>query len=110
MSTIRIGDIVPFGEYRWRVLSVQEDAALLLAEDIVTLRAYHDRPGDVTWAECELRQYLNGAFLDGFTPEERAAILPTPLDNPDNPWFGTPGGEPTVDHVFLPSIHEAVCL
>lgn len=106
---MQIGDKVTFGKYEWRVLDIQEGATLLITEDMVELRAFHNKPGDVTWAECELRKYLNGEFYDGFTDEEKLKIMPTTLKNSDNPWFDTIGGEDTVDKVFLLSIEEAVC-
>lgn len=104
------GDIIRFGKYRWRVLDVGEKSALIMTEEMTELRAYHDKPGDVTWAECELRKYLNGDFFNSFTEEEKSRIIPTAVKNGDNPWFGTVGGEDTVDNIFLPSIEEAVCM
>jgi hypothetical protein len=31
---MKIGDIIPFGEYNWRVLDVQGDRALIITEDV----------------------------------------------------------------------------
>lgn len=107
---MKTGDKITFGPYVWRVLDRKDGAVLLLTEEMVALRAYHDRPGDVTWADCALRRDLNGAFLDTFTQEEKARILPTAVTTCDNPWFGTSGGGETTDRVFLLSIEEAVCL
>lgn len=106
---MQTGDIVSFGQYDWQVLAVKESCALLITRDIVELRAFHNQPGDITWAESELRNYLNHDFYNRFSQEEKARIVPFPLQNNDNPWFDTNGGEDTVDHVFLLSIEEAVC-
>ena len=104
------GDLIKFGKYVWRAAAVENDRALIITNDIVELRAYHDRPGEVTWAESEIRSYLNGDFYNSFAPRERASVIPADLVTGDNPWFGTPGGEPTIDKVFLLSISEAVSL
>ncbi len=109
MQEWNIGAIVPFGGYRWRVLVIENDAALLLTEDIVELRAYHDAYQDATWADCALRNYLNGSFYDAFQEADRARILQVTNKNPDNPWYGATGGADTQDRIFLLSLEEAVC-
>ncbi len=106
---MQIGDKIEFSKYEWRVLDVQNNAALIITEDIVELRAYHNKLGDITWADCELRKYLNGEFYDSFINADKSKIIPTTIVNPDNPWFGTIGGEDTRDNVFLLSIEEVVC-
>ena len=106
---MRIGDKISFGDYDWRVLDIQNNTALIITEDIVELRAYHNKLGDITWADCELRKYLNGEFLNNFTEEDNSKIIPTTVANLDNPWFGTIGGDDTFDKIFLLSIEEVVC-
>ncbi|MDR0219987.1 MAG: tetratricopeptide repeat protein [Lachnospiraceae bacterium] len=111
------GSIVTFGGYEWRVLEVSGGKALLLAEYVVEHRAYHDEFADTTWAECALRGYLNGEFLERFDEGERARVAETRVVNDNNPWkktmaagivvYGdTPGGEDTTDRVFLLSLAE----
>ena len=97
-----------FGPYTWLVLEERDGKALLLCEDIIERRAYHDEFTSVTWETCTLRGYLNGEFLEKFSPEERSRIALTHNENPDNTWgrtqgkpFNTPGGNPTDDDVFL---------
>lgn len=104
---MQTGDKIKFGNYEWRVLNIECGAALIITQDIIALRAYNDNVGDVTWKDCELRKYLNGEFLAGFSAEERAKVMPTELINTGNPWFDTSGGGNTVDKVFLLSIEEA---
>lgn len=106
---MQIGDKIKFSKYEWRVLDIKNSAALIITEDIVELRAYHNKPGDITWADCELRKYLNGEFLNNFTEEDKSKIIPTTVVNLDNQWFDTIGGDDTVDKIFLLSIEEAVC-
>lgn len=106
---MQAGDTIAFDQYEWRVLAVQDNAALIITEGIAELRAYHNRPGNVTWADCELRVYLNSAFYDAFCPENRAKILAVSHKNADNPWYGSNGGHETRDFIFLLDIEEAVC-
>jgi len=66
------------------------------------------RCGTAIWSECSLRGWLNGEFYSGFSAEEKSRILSTNVVNNVNPWYGTDGGQDTVDHVFLLSIEEVV--
>jgi hypothetical protein len=96
-----------FGPYKWRVLEVKGDRALMITEDVVEERAYHGEKVPVTWAACDLRKYLNGEFLQKFADRERKQIVKTTISNPDRPTFMTPGGPDTKDKVFLLTIDEA---
>lgn len=109
MKDIKTGSLLSFGDYDWRVLDIQKDAALLITEEIIEQRPYHDGYQDITWADCALRAYLNGEFYDKFSAAEKARILQVTNKNPDNPWYGTNGGADTQDKLFLLSLHEAAC-
>ncbi len=106
---MQTGEKIKFGKYEWRVLDIKDHEILIITEDIAELRAYHNKPGDITWADCELRQYLNSEFYDGFSEEEKLKIIPTKVVNGDNQWFNTIGGGDTTDKIFLLSIEEVVC-
>ena len=99
---------VRFGKYNWRVLDVQNGKALLLTEDVIERCCYHSSGKKTTWEECELREYLNGAFLQTFSSLEQSQIASVTNANPDNPWYGIPGGKNTTDKIFLLSIDEVV--
>lgn len=109
MNEFSIGSIVPFGSYHFRVLDIQNGAALLLTEEIIEQRGYHDAYKHTTWAGCALRRYLNGAFYEAFNEADRSKIVLVTNKNSDNPWYGAAGGEDTQDHVFLLSVEEAAC-
>lgn len=109
MSEFHIGSVVTFGGYLWRILDLQRGAALMITEHIIEQHSYHNCAGDVTWADCSLRKYLNGEFYNKFTPAEQLRIVLVLNNNPDNPWYGSRGGEDTQDFIFLLSIEEAVC-
>ena len=101
-------DIVTFGNYRWRVLDINEGKALVITEEIIELRWYNNDFVETTWAECELRSYLNSEFRDTFNRDEKAKIIAVTNSNLNNQWFKTEGGIDTLDSIFLLSLEE-VC-
>jgi len=106
---MQVGDKISFGKFDWRVLDTQNSKALIITDNIIETRSYHDRYTDITWADCALREYLNGTFYDTFTDDEKSLITPVINQNPDNQWYGTKGGKDTQDSIFLLSLDEAVC-
>ena len=112
-------DCMYFGKYwqsssltkepiKWRVLSVNGNDAFLLADQNLDIQLYNEQWNDVTWADCTLRTWLNGTFLNNaFTPAEQAAIQKTIVVNDDNPFCESKGGVNTIDKVYLLSIAEA---
>ncbi|MDU1905804.1 MAG: DUF6273 domain-containing protein [Dysgonomonas sp.] len=109
MDDIKIGRIIPFGGYNWRVLDIKDNAALIITEYIIEQGSYHNIYKDTTWAECSLREYLNSEFYNKFDPTDRARIIPVINKNANNQWYDSKGGEDTKDNIFLLSIEEVVC-
>lgn len=109
MEDIKIGSLLSFGDYTWRVLDIQNNTALIITEDIVEKRPYHNAYQDTTWAECDLRKYLNGDFYNQFNELDQAKILLVTNKNFNNPWFGTYGGADSQDRIFLLDIEDVVC-
>lgn len=107
---------------KWRVLSVKDDDAFLVADKNLNCQNYNDIGVDVTWETCTVRSWLNGYggehnvcwtdyrsdnfMKDAFTGEEQEAILTTDVVNRDNPDYQTPGGNTTKDQVYLLSRDE----
>ena len=118
------GDIVKFGNYpqatdtpepiSWIVLDVdatkgEEGKILLLSQYALDSKTYHEQSGEATWENCSLRKWLNEDFMNvAFNQGEQPRILKTHLDNPGNPIYNTPGGNPTDDSVFLLSLTDAL--
>ena len=121
---VAAGDKVNFGKYWqhmasgntpaapepivWRVLAVDGDKALLLAEQPLVGMPYNDDDHflyEVTWETCSLRAWLNGDFLnDAFSSGEKQAIQPTVVSTPPyrgNDGYTVSGGNDTTDTVFL---------
>ncbi len=101
-----------YGPIKWRVLSVEGNEALLLADKNLDARPYSIAQTKFTWETFALRNWLNGSgkedFLGkAFTPAEQKAINVKRIVNKDNPVYGTPGGNDTNDRVFFLSIEEA---
>ena len=107
-----VGSIIKVADIDWRVLADESDKVLLISERILEKRPYDYNPfpfeyGDTTWEACTLRRYLNGEFYISLGAT-KSAIAETCNSNPNNPWFGTSGGNATNDKVFLLSLDE-VC-
>ncbi len=109
MRELNIGSIVLFGGYHWRILDIQGNAALIITEYMIEQQPYNNYAGDVTWADCSLRKYLNGEFYNKFTAVEQSRITPVLNKNHDNQWYGSIGGEDTRDYIFLLNTEEVVC-
>ena len=101
-------NIIQFGSHKWRVLDIQGNYALIISENIISHRMYHNTNQAVTWETSDIREYLNSTFLNTFNETDRARIRETIIINNDNPWLGTNGGENTKDKIFLLSIEEVV--
>jgi hypothetical protein len=100
------------------VLAVENGKALIITDKIIDFRAYHNEWEDITWAECDLRAYLNGEFYNGFSATDKAKIAETRNVNKDNQWhypeydpgdiLAPRGGADTTDKIFLLSLEEVV--
>jgi len=100
------GGKIHFGEYDWYVLDKQADRTFVITEKIIDKKPYHHDEVEITWETCDLRKYLNGEFYNSFDVVDRERIIEVTNDNPYNPWYGTRGGNSTMDKVFLLSINE----
>ncbi|MCM1499527.1 MAG: DUF6273 domain-containing protein [Clostridium sp.] len=104
---------------KWRVLSVDGNDAFLIADKNLDMQRYNTFDTSVTWETCTMRSWLNGydssrnsygtdysgngaSFIgNAFTADEQNAIFNTTLENADNSYYGTDGGNATTDKVFL---------
>ena len=98
---------IRFSGIDWRVLTVENNKALLISEKILEKRAYSYKYTITTWNDCTLREYLNGLYLDKLGTVT-SAIADTCNRNPNNPWYDISGGYATTDKIFLLSLDE-VC-
>ncbi|MDR2532645.1 MAG: dockerin type I repeat-containing protein [Oscillospiraceae bacterium] len=102
-----VGDKIWFGGLSWIVLDVQDGMALIISEDILENQKYHSEWAEITWEHSSPRAYLNGEFYNSFSSAEQGRIVETTIINSNNPHTGTPGGNDTIDKIFLLSIDEA---
>ncbi|MCL2065362.1 MAG: DUF6273 domain-containing protein [Candidatus Cloacimonetes bacterium] len=109
-DNIKVGDIIQFGAYPWRILDIQGGRALVVSENILENRDYHTSYTSITWADCSLRDHLNGEFYNSsaLSNADRARIVQVTNVNENNQWYGTNGGANTQDMIFLLSIAEVV--
>ena len=116
---LQVGDTFRFGQYpqgangkvqpiEWRVLTVENGRALVISEKLLDCVKYNEGYTDVTWETCTLRKWMNGEFLNkAFSSSEQSKIATVTNQNPDNPEYGTQGGNATQDRIFALSIEEA---
>lgn len=92
---------------KWRVMQSENGSMMLMADQILDGRNYHDDYTDVTWENSDLRKWLGQQFYqEAFSPAEQAAILERELVNEDNRSFATEGGNNTKDKLFVISESE----
>ena len=122
MRDIKKGDTILFGRYpqrdsdryrepiRWTVLDKQADKVLLLSSyvlDCLPFDGEHDPfYWPATWEKCSLRRWLNTAFLEFFTTEERDAIFVSEVLADANPDYESDSGADTRDLVFCLSMDQ----
>ncbi|MBE5871538.1 MAG: hypothetical protein E7294_09815 [Lachnospiraceae bacterium] len=116
-----VWDKVTFGNYmqnpvyqvepiKWRILSIEEEHALLLADKALDCMPYHDKEEAVTWETCSLRKWLNDTSVNdtfintAFTTEEQEALVATRLTNEGN--GKNDGGNDTTDRVWILSMSD----
>ena len=107
-TTVSTGDIIPFGNYNWRVLDVQGSQALIITESVIFFGYYHASSDGVTWETSDIRHYLNNDFFNRFNHQDQNRIATRTIINNDNQWFRTDGGNATSDRVFLLSLDEVI--
>lgn len=89
----------------WVLLCFDEadGRGMVIARDCVTQRAYHE-PTVVTWETSNLRKWLNTEFYDSLPLEIRSRVVEVENENKDS--CAIPGGNNTIDKVFVLSIDE----
>jgi len=65
---------INFGEFSWRVLFDDGASLLLLAENVLELKKYHDTFEKITWDGSDIKKYLNNEFLTKFSADEQNRI------------------------------------
>jgi hypothetical protein len=104
---------VRFGCYQgkiiqWDVLANMDDKALLISQEVILRKKYHERNENITWENCTLRKWLNSDFLrEAFGERQQSMFNEGSLKNAENQNYGTDGGNSTRDKVFLLSIDVA---
>lgn len=115
------GSEVYYGDKLWHVLDPNHDSngteggAFLFSDELQGTKVYNDPYKSITWEGCTLRQYMNGTDNEGgagtllgdsFTVKEQNAINTTTVQNPQNIYYSTSGGNSTDDKLFLLSLAE----
>ena len=116
-SEIVPGGIIHLGRYRagrkaeqpipWRVLERDENSLLVISDAYVATLPYNAESEETSWETCDLRRWLNGAFLPlSFTESERQLIVPCEVKAAASRRFGTEAGNDTRDCLYIPDLDE----
>lgn len=111
-----------FDPIRWRVISLENETACLMADRLLDCQPYSATDGPVSWETSTVRSWLNsypssensasidyqkkGFISTAFTAEQLEAIINTRVKNQPNSRYGTDCGNDTEDRVFLLSNDE----
>ena len=99
-----------YEEIKWRVLSVDGDDALIMADNALDVQAFDSNKGTL-WESSSVRKWLNSTFLErAFTDTEQQAIAKSVIVNRGNSYWKTEDANDTVDKIFLLSEEEALSL
>ena len=121
LADVVIGTVIKYGFYeqdndksngpeaiQWDVLAIEGDSALVLSRYALDCKSYNDKETSVDWAHCSLRSWLNETFYkSAFDSNQQKWINSSIVTASENPAYGTPAGDHTIDKVFLLSIDEA---
>ena len=106
-TTVKIGDIVSFGEYyqnkgeekepiKWLVLDIQDTSMLVISQKLLDCKQFNEDSNDNFWNTSTIRRWLRYEFADtAFSSEIQQKIIPTYMDSD------------TEDTIFLLSTEEA---
>lgn len=119
LADAEVGDIIPLGTMNtdyvksgderilWYVLDRQDDKVLLISVSALSPGEFHDVYEETSWANCSLREMLNGVFYEEYINNyEKELLIETDVFTSDNEEYGTAGGRTVQDYVFLLSAEE----
>ena len=95
--------IITFGKWNnqpieWEILKEDDFCKLIITKDRIGGTRQFNRNNDSQWKNSEIRQFLNGEFLNqAFTNEEKTKIVNVYLEKPNA----------TKDNIFLLDVDEA---
>lgn len=110
---------------KWRIAEINGNEALLVSDRQTDCAEYNTGSCNVQWENCTLRSFLNGYgaesniektdfslkdsdsfFNTAFSEKEKAWIINSEVENPDNSNYGTDCGNTVKDRVFILSSAE----
>ena len=104
-------DVIPFGNYKWKVLDREGSELLLIAASIgedsdFRSVVFSEKDEKADWADSSLRAWLNGeVYENGFTSEERALMILQQVPGTVNETYKTKA-DGTQDYLTLLSAED----
>lgn len=114
------GATVRFGKYEqdnnqnngaealdWTVLDVKDGKALVISKYVLAFGRYDENfPHKSSWADSDMRVFLQRFASAAFTADQQAQIAATTVNGAANPIYGTADNSSASDQVFLLSAAE----
>ena len=89
----------------WVILDENEKGTLLISRYVLDCVQFNTTKTEVSWESCSLRSWMNDDFYNAaFDDEIKSRINTVTLLNEDDPRYGTPGGNDTIDNIFCLSL------
>lgn len=118
---VEIGQIIRLGSYEqdsdaangkeaieWRVLERDDETATVISRYAIEAKSFNIDNTEITWADCELRHWLNSDFYNiAFSSEEKSKIESVSATEEELMPSNAQSDDATVDHVFILSRTEA---
>ena len=108
-----VDDTVEFGDFRWKVMHLEDDVMTLMAVDVTPDHLFYEVPfnetgEDVTWEDCTLREWLNKeVYEEYFSDDERELMLLQTSQPSENEDYKTTYTGKTEDYLTILSVEEA---
>ncbi len=91
----------------WRVLKVEGNQAIIMADQAIVDLPYTSTWGNTKWEDSYARSYLNNEFLnDAFTASEQSSIANSTVSTAVVDGSKAEAGEPTTDKVYILGLEE----
>lgn len=107
INGIAVGNIVSFGNYKWKIIEINKNGTLMICQDFKENHPFNREWKSITWNQCSLRKWLNDEYLrSNFSLEEIKYIMNSKnFTKVDDELF--PGvSEETLDKVFIFDLNQ----
>ncbi|MDR1822078.1 MAG: DUF6273 domain-containing protein [Oscillospiraceae bacterium] len=107
LEPVKVGDLVTFGGYMWRILDQRGTDYLIITEECVAIMPFNEPRGETNWENSTLRKWLNEDFYNNFNLEDKSRIVNAIYKEATGHLPTTENGKGLKDYIFLLTTAEA---